>query len=442
MWAQAFGLSEAALRSLPALFGIATVPVVWAAGARLGGARVAAAAALLAAVSPFLVWHAQDARPYALVIFLTAVAFLGFVGVLQEGRGGWLALWAVASAMAIAAHYDAVFPFAVEAAWMLLAVPSRRLHVVAASGVPALAGLLLLPLARWQTGGGFAGGGVGGDAGTAGRDDPGEIAFLGIDDLQHLLDRILHLGGQFVTGYQPRAQIVTVAVGAVLLAVALGVIARTVPRDRLRRLAVPAGVGVAIVVVPVLLTLTGFDQVLTRYQAPAHVPLLLALGAGLAWANRRAAVPLLAALAVFGTAVTVVSAGDPKFGHQDWRGSLRAAGTSGEPRLLVMAAAYAYEVIPELRPGSRVIRDDPPPVREVVSIGLPAPGRRPGRSPEPPRPATPEPPRGFRVVERREADTFTLVRYRAPRATALSEAEAERLALRGPRTTLAELPPE
>ena len=418
------------------------MPVVWAAAERLGGARVAAAAALLAAVSPFLVWHAQDARSYALLIFLTAVAFLGFVVVLKGGGARWLALWAAASALAIAAHYDAVFPFAVEAAWLLLAVPSRRLHVLAASGVPVLAGLLLLPLALWQGGGRLAGGGLGGNPGDAGPADSAEIAFLGIDDLQHLVDRILHLGGQFITGYQPRAQIFTVTVGAVLLAVALAVIARTVPRDRLRRLALPAGVGVAIVVAPVLLTLVGFDQVLTRYQAPAHVPLLVALGAGLAWASRRAAVPLLAALAVFGTAITLMSAGDPKFGHQDWRGSLEAAGTSAEPRLLVMATSFAYEVIPELRPGSRVIRDAPPPVREVVSIALPASSRRPGRSPEPPRPATPDPPRGFRVVERREADTFTLVRYRAPRPVALSEADAERLALREAQTTLAELPPE
>ena len=57
-----FGDSEAAMRSLPALFGILTVPLVFWLGRLVGGTRVGLVAALLAATSPPLVAYSQEAR--------------------------------------------------------------------------------------------------------------------------------------------------------------------------------------------------------------------------------------------------------------------------------------------------------------------------------------------------------------------------------------------
>jgi hypothetical protein len=243
-----------------------------------------------------------------------------------------------------------------------------------------------------------------------------------------LLERIVFTGGQFVAGYQPPAQLVTVAAGCALLAAALVLVVRTAERDRLRRAAVPAAVGVAIVAVPILLAPLGFDQVYTRYLAPAHVPLLIALAAGLGWASRRPARALVAALAAFGVLVTVATAGDPKFGHQDWRAAFGALGHSPEPRVVVLANRYGYDVLPLLRPGARPLREDEP-VREIVALSLPPSYRRMGRAPEPPRPPTLPAPPGFRLVERRLAATFTLLRYRASRPATPAEADLERLDL-------------
>lgn len=426
-WGQVFGLSEAALRSLPALLGIATVPVVWAAAARVGGRRAAAFAALLAAASPFLVWHAQDARPYALLILLTAVAFLGFVHVLQGGGGRWFAVWAVASALALATHYDAVFPFAVEAAWLLVRARPRR-RVLAACAVPVAVGLALVPLALAQSDGGVSGGGLGGNSGEGGADVADPVRFLGIDDVGNLGRRIAHLGGQFVAGYQPPMQVAAVALGVLLLALALLAILRTVPRERLWRLAAPAGVGAAVIAVPILLTPTGFNQVYTRFQSPAYVPLLIALAVALAWAGRRAAIPLLAALTVFDVAITVASAGDPKFGHQDWRGVLDGAAPPGGARAVVLSAHLQRDAVPVLRPEWEFWPDEAP-VREIVLAALPLSYRTVGEAPVPPRPPAPTPPRGFRLVERRLAETFTVVRYRAARPVVLARDDLERLAL-------------
>src|SRR5260221_6293620 len=84
-----------------------------------------------------LLWYSQEARGYALLALLTAVAALYFVRALDGGRRRDFTAWGVASALALATHYFAIFPIALEAAWLLWR-PGR----------PTLARLLFLPLAR------------------------------------------------------------------------------------------------------------------------------------------------------------------------------------------------------------------------------------------------------------------------------------------------------
>ena len=78
-WAQAFGLGEVGLRSLSALAGTLAVPVSYGGGRRARSRRVGAVVAALVAVHPFLVWYAQEARAYSLLVLLGActVLFLG-----------------------------------------------------------------------------------------------------------------------------------------------------------------------------------------------------------------------------------------------------------------------------------------------------------------------------------------------------------------------------
>jgi mannosyltransferase len=80
-WRVLFGDSEAALRSLSALFGIATIPLVFAMGRMLGTRRSGWVSGLLAAalfaLSPVHVQYAQEARAYAMLAFGVAVAMTG-----------------------------------------------------------------------------------------------------------------------------------------------------------------------------------------------------------------------------------------------------------------------------------------------------------------------------------------------------------------------------
>ena len=86
-WTGLWGTGEAAARSLSALAGVGLVAATYALGRRTLGAGAGLAAALLAAVSPFGVYYAQEARMYVLATLLGALSMLAYVRLLA----GWAA---------------------------------------------------------------------------------------------------------------------------------------------------------------------------------------------------------------------------------------------------------------------------------------------------------------------------------------------------------------
>lgn len=74
LWITAFGTAEGSLRLLSTLLSAAAIPFIYLAGANLGGRTAGALAALFAAVSAIQVDYALQARGYALLMPLTAVA--------------------------------------------------------------------------------------------------------------------------------------------------------------------------------------------------------------------------------------------------------------------------------------------------------------------------------------------------------------------------------
>src|SRR5882672_3067397 len=80
------GDSEFWLRLPAAIFGIATVPILFKIGEKLGGWRAGIACGLLAATSPFSIYHSQEIRFYSLFILASAAFVLVTVGYL-DGPG-------------------------------------------------------------------------------------------------------------------------------------------------------------------------------------------------------------------------------------------------------------------------------------------------------------------------------------------------------------------
>lgn len=141
LWIGVFGSSATALRSLSTVFSLATLPVVWRTGRRLGGPGTARAALLLLAVSPFAVRYATETRMYALVQLLAAAGLLAVLRALERPTLARLLPVTVLAGLLALTHYWALFLLVVAAATLLAAAlrgsrpATRTLAALAAGGV-------------------------------------------------------------------------------------------------------------------------------------------------------------------------------------------------------------------------------------------------------------------------------------------------------------------
>ena len=155
LWIQVVPSTEIGMRALPALCGVALVPITYLIAREVASARTAAIAAGLVACNPFLVWYSQEARSYSLLTLLSATTLLLLLRALRRPSARLYACWALVAALALATHYFAGFIALPEALILLRARPRRRATWLAI-GFVGLAGGLLLPLALQQQAHGHA----------------------------------------------------------------------------------------------------------------------------------------------------------------------------------------------------------------------------------------------------------------------------------------------
>lgn len=112
-----FGDGEAALRVPSMVFGVLTIPLVYALGRTIRDHRLGILSALLFAISPFQVWYSQEARGYSLLTFGATSAMWAVAYLLRhpERSGGvraagwaWVA-YVLGTSVALLAHDTAVF---------------------------------------------------------------------------------------------------------------------------------------------------------------------------------------------------------------------------------------------------------------------------------------------------------------------------------------------
>ena len=146
-WIGVVGNDDQRVRWLSSLFAIAALPVAHRLGVRWAGRRAGELVVVFAAVDPFLVRYATEARMYSLVVLLTLLVLLALVRARESPRPGRLAALAVAAGLLSLTHYWALFFLA--SLWIGCAVRSgrgpqahryRRVLIGLSSG-----GLLFLP---------------------------------------------------------------------------------------------------------------------------------------------------------------------------------------------------------------------------------------------------------------------------------------------------------
>jgi len=318
VWTQLTGTGEFGLRSLSALAGVATVPVAYLAGIELRGRRAGLLAAALVAVNPMLLWYSQEARAYALLALLCTVSLLYCLRALRTGERRDFVLWGVASGLALATHYFAVFPIAAEALWLLR---RRGRASWGGLGILALFGLALAPLAAHQT-------------------SLAHAEWIGNFSLGH---RLWETAATYAAGEttdinaRPERPALALVPLALMLA-ALGLLALRGACEERRSAAIPLSLAVAAIGIPLLLALVpgGKDFVLARNVMPALVPLLLAVAVGLTLpAARRLGGAIAVALVAYSLGFCVWASASPDLQRPDWDTVAAAIGEPEAPRATV-----------------------------------------------------------------------------------------------------------
>lgn len=145
IWGFLTGTGEQTVRLLPALLNLIGVPALYALGKRIGGRRVGLLAALLWAVHPYQIWHAQDARNYGIWAAASSVSlWLGLRAVEHDRRVDW-ALYVIAAAAAAYLYYLELFALVVINLYVLLTRWRDRRLLLRWLGAQVAIGLLLAP---------------------------------------------------------------------------------------------------------------------------------------------------------------------------------------------------------------------------------------------------------------------------------------------------------
>jgi mannosyltransferase len=312
-WTRLVGAGEVGLRSLSALFGVLAIPAAFLCARELAGRRAGLIAAGLVALNPYLIWYSQEARSYALLVCLSTWGLYAFLRAMREPSRKTLALWALASALALASHYFAAFLVAPEALLLVALARPRRWAVAAAAAVTGV-GLALAPLAAAQAGNGG-----------------GESVFLRWPPAAAAFDAVVELGGSAephgldgTPGLQIlRALGLALAVAVVALGVALFVRAALRSPDRRRWMTL--GITAAGLAAPFAIAVFGPDYVDPRNLIGCVVPLLVVVSVGLASRSlaRLASGAALGWAASFAVIVAVVWA-SPQMQRPNWRAVAQA----------------------------------------------------------------------------------------------------------------------
>jgi 4-amino-4-deoxy-L-arabinose transferase-like glycosyltransferase len=108
-WMKSLGQTEFVTRFLSLAFGVVSVPLIYQLGRAMGRPRVGALAALLLAINPFQVWHAQDVRNYTIWPALSIASLVFLLRSLREGKASHWAGYAGMALLSLYTHYYDMF---------------------------------------------------------------------------------------------------------------------------------------------------------------------------------------------------------------------------------------------------------------------------------------------------------------------------------------------
>lgn len=129
LWLRLLGHSAYNLRLLSVVCGLLTVLLVFFWGRWLGGPSVGLLAALFTAISPMAVYYSREAKGYPFVTLFTSLALYIWARYLDRPTKSRPLLWIVyilAQALALGAHYYALFAIGAQALWLVISLATTH----------------------------------------------------------------------------------------------------------------------------------------------------------------------------------------------------------------------------------------------------------------------------------------------------------------------------
>lgn len=146
-WIKIFGISESAIRSLSAIFGILGVLMIYFLGRRLFNKETGLFAAAILALSPAAIYYSQEARLYTMMMFLTMASFYFYLRLKEKYTVLNAALYIIPTILLIYTH---IFAFIIVLSQTIhfFYINSRKKAELAKWAVTmAILGVLFLPWA-------------------------------------------------------------------------------------------------------------------------------------------------------------------------------------------------------------------------------------------------------------------------------------------------------
>ena len=142
---QRLGDSEFMIRLPSAIFGIASIPLIYLLVKRLFGEKYAGVAAMLLAISPFNVWYSQEARMYSLMLLLALGSMFAFLKVWETRRARDLAVYGIVSLLGLFTHMSFILVILSQGIFTLGAIRHDRRKSLTYIAVQMLLLLVFLP---------------------------------------------------------------------------------------------------------------------------------------------------------------------------------------------------------------------------------------------------------------------------------------------------------
>lgn len=100
-----FNYSVFGVRLFSAIFGVASVIATYLLAKELFGKRTAIYASIIATISPLAIQYSQEARMYAMLVFLILMASFYFVKALKTKKYTYFAIWGILTGFSMLTHY-------------------------------------------------------------------------------------------------------------------------------------------------------------------------------------------------------------------------------------------------------------------------------------------------------------------------------------------------